>query len=362
MLWGSHRTKQEAITDGKAGEVVLVTDGSTCWYDMQLWRGKYSHWSLSEWKANRKKDDELNDDCNLYVHWMVEQLLSNNDNGKSREDLTALDYPEPWELVEQDIKECVWIESPEEFKEEQQWKDDPANVGKKVTEDMIVLGPDNLRLVKVFVRLWRREWRHIKQGVKRRSKNRAQDAIGQDFMDSQQMAIVKNDRGKSSTSAPQLSSSSTAAAAAAPARQGAAAAPVQVTPNKPSKAGSDAEEESDGGWKASPSPPAVGRKLEVDAKAKAKAKTKAKSGSGGGGGAKNKGRPIGDPGSLLRAGIREMGGCDVSSIKYFGVGPSFNFSVGAAACRSIFCMWVSSSLNLTIHCSHRLAQRLAELG
>ena len=42
-LWGAHKTQPGT-------EDVLITVGATCWYDVQLWRGRYSHLSLATWK------------------------------------------------------------------------------------------------------------------------------------------------------------------------------------------------------------------------------------------------------------------------------------------------------------------------
>ena len=49
--WGAHKTKPGT-------EDVLITDGSTCWYDVQLWRGRYSHLSLVKWKEQRKDNNK----------------------------------------------------------------------------------------------------------------------------------------------------------------------------------------------------------------------------------------------------------------------------------------------------------------
>ena len=140
----------------------------------------------------------MHEECTNYTHWMVEQLVLANDNGKSREHLSLFNFPEPWELKEMHIRQVVWIEPPEDFKTETQWL--MENPGKKLKEEDITEGPDGIRLVRVQIGLWRREFRSITQGVKERSKNRATDAIGQDFMDSQLKAMVDKRRGAPATS------------------------------------------------------------------------------------------------------------------------------------------------------------------
>ena len=92
------------------GEIVYITDRSTCIYCARAYFAKYKskYFQIGDFKKELGKDHDLNEELTLFVAWLLQQISEFVATGHDREEQMQLKWPSPERLTQLDIYEVSW--------------------------------------------------------------------------------------------------------------------------------------------------------------------------------------------------------------------------------------------------------------